>query len=278
MKFGSLFSGIGGFDLGFERAGMKCAWQCEIDPKASAVLARHWPGGPNIGDVRNVRRDNVETVDVICGGFPCQDVSLAGARAGLEGNRSTLWSEFYRVICEIRPRWVVIENVYGLLSSDNGRFFARILRELSTGGYDAEWGVISASDVGAPHIRERLWIIAYPCGKLGTLRFFNRDFSEIINGNKHSQEWGKNWHQFEVASRPYEILRHWEIEFSQSPLVRVDDGFPNVVDRLRMVGNALVPQIAERIGKRIVELDPVLYPSQLINADQPVVSQIVEAS
>jgi len=101
--FGSLFSGIGGFDLGFERAGMSCKWQVEIDDAAAGVLDRHWSGVAKYKDVRNVGRDNLETVDVICGGFPCQDLSIAGKRAGLDGERSGLWFEFRRIVEELKP-------------------------------------------------------------------------------------------------------------------------------------------------------------------------------
>lgn len=172
MMFGSLFSGIGGFDLGFERAGMKCAWQCEIDPKASAVLARHWPGVPNIGDVRNVRRDNVETVDVICGGFPCQDLSVAGKRAGLAGERSGLWFEFARVIDKLEPGWVVIENVPGLLSSNRGRDFAIILQWLAKRGYGVAWRVLDAQYFGLAQRRKRVFIVAsFGCGRCAEILF-----------------------------------------------------------------------------------------------------------
>ena len=128
--FGSLFSGIGGFDLGFERAGMECAWQVETDIRARGVLARHWPEVERYEDVRNVGRNDLRAVDVVCGGFPCQDVSIAGRRAGLAGERSGLWFEFHRVLDELRPRWCIIENVPGLLSSNAGRDFATILSGL----------------------------------------------------------------------------------------------------------------------------------------------------
>jgi DNA (cytosine-5)-methyltransferase 1 len=160
MKFGSLFSGVGGFDLAFERAGMSCAWQCEIDPKASAVLARHWPGVPNIGDVRDVRAGNVEPVDLVCGGFPCQDLSVAGKRAGLAGKRSGLWFEFARVIDELEPRWVVAENVPGLLSSDRGRDFAVIVQWLAERGYGVAWRVLDAQYFGVAQRRRRVFIVA----------------------------------------------------------------------------------------------------------------------
>lgn len=162
LTVGSCFSGIGGLELGLEwTGGFETRWQIENDPYASAVLAKHWPHVARHGDIRNVGRSCLEPVDVICGGFPCQDVSLAGARAGLEGQRSTLWGEMFRLVCEVKPRWVVAENVPGLLSSDDGRFFGNILRDLAGAGYDAEWGVLSAAGVGAPHLRRRIFILAH---------------------------------------------------------------------------------------------------------------------
>ena len=135
LRYLSLFSGIGGFDLGFDRAGMVCAGQVEFDEKARAVLAKHWPDVPRLNDVREVNGDEFGSIDLICGGFPCQDVSVAGRRAGLAGERSGLWFEFHRLIDRVRPRWAVFENVPGLLSSNGGRDFAVILRGLVECGY-----------------------------------------------------------------------------------------------------------------------------------------------
>lgn len=163
MKFGSLFSGIGGFDLGFEQAGMECVWQCEIDNAARSVLAKHWPGVPCIEDVRNVTRNNVPAVDLVCGGFPCQDLSVAGKRAGLAGDRSGLWFEFHRILTELRPQWVVIENVPGLLSSNRGADFAIILRGLVECGYGVTWRVLDAQYFGVAQRRRRVFIV----GSLG---------------------------------------------------------------------------------------------------------------
>jgi len=160
MKFGSLFSGIGGFDLGFERAGLSCSWQCEIDRAASAVLSRRFPGVPNLGDVRNVTANNTEPVDLICGGFPCQDLSVAGKRAGLAGERSGLWFEFHRILAELRPQWVVIENVPGLLSSNGGRDFAVILRGLAELRYGVCWRVLDAQYFGVAQRRRRVFVVA----------------------------------------------------------------------------------------------------------------------
>src|SRR5574343_1933529 len=156
LTVGSLFTGIGGFDLGLERAGMRVAWQSEIDPYASAVLKKYWPLVPNHGDIRGITGDSVEWVDVLCGGFPCQDISNAGKRAGIDGERSGLWAEYARVIGELRPRYVVVENVAALL----GRGLRRVLGDLAALGFDAEWHCIPASAVGAPHRRDRIWIVA----------------------------------------------------------------------------------------------------------------------
>lgn len=131
MRFVSLFSGIGGFDLGFERAGMTCLAQVEIDANARAVLARHFPTVQQFEDVRHVGRHNLPACDVLCGGFPCQDLSVAGDRAGLAGERSGLYFEFQRIIMELRPTYVVIENVPGLFSSNDGRDFAIVLGGLT---------------------------------------------------------------------------------------------------------------------------------------------------
>jgi DNA (cytosine-5)-methyltransferase 1 len=156
MTVGSLFAGIGGFDLGFERAGYRVRWQVEINAYCRAVLRKHWPGVRRYGDVRRVGRHNLEPVDVICGGFPCQDISIAGAGAGLDGARSGLWREYARIIREVRPRYVVVENVPALLS----RGLGTVLADLAACGYDAEWDCLPAAAVGAPHRRDRVWIVA----------------------------------------------------------------------------------------------------------------------
>lgn len=258
MKFISLFAGIGGLDLGLERSGMECVAQVEINEFALSILNKHWSSVPKFKDVRDVGKENLPTADLICGGFPCQDVSIAGERKGLEGKKSTLWSEFYRIVCEIRPRWVIIENVTGLFTSDDGRFFTKILQELSSIGYDAEWRVISCSDVGAPHIRERLFIVAYPCGIFGTQPVLSSNSEQIAEWSKREKKWGEDWQQFEVASRLHAILRHWTEKFRQSPLVRMDDGIPDIVERLRATGNAVSPHVAELIGREIMKAEACL--------------------
>ena len=161
LKFGTLFSGIGGFDLGFERAGLECAWQVEINKSCLSVLAKRWPDVLKHEDVRTFNVE--EPVDLICGGFPCQDLSVAGHRAGLAGERSGLWHEFHRIVASARPRWVVVENVPGLLSSNAGRDFAVILRGLVECGYGVCWRILDAQYFGVAQRRRRVFIV----GSLG---------------------------------------------------------------------------------------------------------------
>jgi DNA (cytosine-5)-methyltransferase 1 len=166
VNVGSLFAGIGGFDLGLERAGMRVSWQVELDPYCRAVLARHFPEAQRFEDVREVGAGNLAPVDVICGGFPCQDLSAAGRGAGLDGARSGLWTEFARIVRELRPRYVVVENVPALLTGKGKRWdrapVGRVLGDLAEAGYDAEWACLSAREFGAPHLRKRIWLVAYP--------------------------------------------------------------------------------------------------------------------
>ncbi|SKU47241.1 phage DNA methylase [Mycobacteroides abscessus subsp. abscessus] len=184
-RIGSLFSGAGGLDLAVEHVtGGRTVWHCEADPDAAKVLAAHWPDVPNLGDITAVDWAAVEPVDVLCGGFPCQDVSAAGRRAGIaSGTRSGLWLEYAEAINQLRPQLVVIENVRGLLSGyahrpmepgpdDLGdrssrpllRAAGAVLGDLADLGYDAQWTTVAASDIGAPHRRERVFIVAYPAG------------------------------------------------------------------------------------------------------------------
>ena len=159
LKVLDLFSGIGGISLGLERTGgFRTVAFCEIDKAATKVLNKHWPTVPVFNDVSTLKGSDIGAVDVIAGGFPCQDISVAGNGAGLEGERSGLWWEFHRLIKEIKPKVVIAENVAALRS----RGLDQVLRSLSEIGYDAEWHCIPASAVGAPHQRDRIWIVAYP--------------------------------------------------------------------------------------------------------------------
>lgn len=160
MKFGSLFTGVGGFDLGLERADFECAWQVERDPHCLEVLAEHYPNVERYTDVRTVGKHNLEPVELICGGFPCQDLSVAGKRAGFAGERSSLWFEFERIIDELRPKWVIVENVPGLLSSRDGADFALILKALDDRGYGVAWRVLDSQNFGVAQRRRRVFIVA----------------------------------------------------------------------------------------------------------------------
>lgn len=261
MTFGSLFAGIGGMDLGLERSGMQCSWQVEIDPYARRVLEKHWPGVRRHDDVRTFPPTDAEEwqVDLIAGGFPCQDISNAGERAGIDGERSGLWREYARIVRVLRPCFVLVENVSALL----GRGLGRVLGDLAACGYDAEWDCLPAFAVGAPHERDRLFIVAHAESggrKAGTgLRrdgkssgrrepLGGREESRIMgnaNGspeNAHAEK-GSSWQAVGKSS-------WWSVE----PAVgRMAYGVPNRVDRLRGLGNAVVPQVSEWIGRRIME-------------------------
>lgn len=229
MRVLDLFSGIGGFSLGLERAGMRTVAFCEIDPYCQAVLRKHWPGVPIFEDVRKLTAADVPGVDVICGGFPCQDISVAGKGAGIDGERSGLWAEYARLIGEIRPRYVIVENVSALL----GRGLGRVLGDLAALGYDAEWHCIPASYVGAPHDRDRIWIVANP--QWGEWR------EESLHGAI-----GRMGRKF----KPFPWDRGWEVALRE--FRGMDDGSSYGVDRVDTLRNAVVPQIPEIIGRAIM--------------------------
>ena len=291
LTFGSLFAGIGGFDLGFERAGFECRWQVEIDDYATKILEKHWPKVHRERDIRECNSGNLERVDCIIGGFPCQDISYAGRGAGLAGERSGLFFEAVRLVRELQPRAVVLENVAALLT----RGLDRVLGTLAEIGYDAQWHCIPAAAVGAPHIRDRVFIIASlanaNCERCSEARCSEsgcwasgcgssladarcelrqpwsisessgeeashrntkanddqRCGKDVSNANIESME-----RQRHVSTGAEQKLRDvsdggwWEVE----PAVdRVVDGVPARVDRLRCLGNAIVPQVAEVVAK-----------------------------
>lgn len=248
-----LFSGIGGFSLGLERTGgFVTKAFCEIEDFPRRVLAKHWPGVPCYRDVRELNheqlvRDGVGSIDIITGGFPCQDISVAGKRAGIDGEtRSGLWSEIVRLVGELRPQFVIVENVANLLAGPSerpGGWFGRILGDLAECGYDAEWENIPAAAMGAPHRRERVWIIAYA--------------SEIrrnplaIYKEARSRETNKSWLPFFVA--PRRVARDAFTRGLDEPaMFGSDDGLPHRLDRAGACGNAVIPQIPELIGRAIL--------------------------
>ena len=285
MTVFDLFSGIGGFSLGLERAGFTTKYFCEIDPYCRGVLAKHWPHVPIFEDVRTVRGADIEGVDLLCGGFPCQDISLAGKGAGLSGDRSGLWFEYARLIDEIRPRYVLIENVSALRS----RGLDQVLGSLAALGYDAEWHCLPACAVGAPHRRDRIWIVAYASspggrgrgGSFSTGQEIAPDGEDVADaarelphggrargaGREESANGGEDvsdsssWreqpgctqrHERRLQDEAVPSLGH-SYDWSTEPDVgRVAHGVPARVDRLRGLGNAIVPQIAELLGHAIL--------------------------
>ena len=273
MTFGSVFAGIGGLDLGLERAGMVCKWQIENEPYCLKVLAKHWPDVPRFGDVRDVKGEDLEWVDLICGGFPCQDISNAGKREGIRGKRSGLWAEMCRLVCEVRPRFVLVENVAALLV----RGLDVVLRDLAEGGYDADWDCIPAVAVGALHRRDRLFIFAYTSNhrrsrKRGQAAESKRKHKEV---GRHQQLGGNGVHAdvadahgcgktalSRVFGRPMQNAARADYWAVEPDVGRVVDGVPARVDRLRALGNAVVPQVAEFIGRRIMALETIELPTR----------------
>lgn len=253
LSVGSLFSGIGGFELGLElTGGFMTAWQCEIDPFCLKVLEKHWPDVKRFMDIKKMGiEEKIPYVDVICGGFPCQPVSCAGKRKGSQDER-WLWPEFYRVVCEVKPRWVLVENVPGLLSADSGRLFAGILRDLASSGYDAEWQVISANFVGSQQLRERLYLVAYSAVS-GTICKSARDERPQGDISVRGRVFGGNRKM--AGGQGSKAQRYTEPWATEPNIRRVADGIPNQLDRLRALGNAIVPQCAEYVGRCILEAE-----------------------
>ena len=315
FRVGSLFSGIGGFDLGLERTGgFEVVWQVEWDSYCQKVLAKHWPDIPCYGDIHEVGKHNLEKVDVLVGGFPCQPVSVAGKRKGQDDDR-WLWPEFGRILRELRPRYAIMENVPGLLVRGMGD----VLGDLSEFGYDAEWGIVSAKSVGAPHLRKRIFIIGYTNGHyvdtltrvsqgphsdtsgsgdvadttgprskarrsdaMGTRDRSRRD--EILSqgtGGKagdvadapNTDDSPSGTERRGPSMQPRRGGGREDVAYASTGLIgqkarldggnqewwaaepsvgRVAHGVPNRVDRLKGLGNAIVPQVAEYIGRRVL--------------------------
>src|SRR3990167_433369 len=290
LSHGSLFSGIGGFDLGFERAGFTTVWQVERDPYCQAVLAKHFPDAKRYADVRSVhgvlahaksgdalydapqqirraaaesphpcRTDGcLQTPTILTGGFPCQPFSVAGKRRGIDDDRY-LWPQMRRVIEEVRPRWVVAENVPGLIKLA----LDQVLSDLEALGYTVGAVTIPACAVDAPHRRERLWIVGYAESSQRGLSTQSRtdDLESQRSGADVAHAAQQRGQRRPMGPRkaepqgPHERvagLRRWEPE---PGVGRVAHGVPHRVDRLKALGNAIVPQIAEEIGRMILAVE-----------------------
>jgi len=298
LTVGSLFSGIGGLDLGLERAGMQVRWQCEIDPYCRAVLGHHWPGLRIYEDIHDID-GRAERVDLICGGFPCQPVSLAGKGLAQEDPR-WLWPEFARVVGDLRPEYVLVENVPGLVK----RGLDLVITGLAEMGYDAEWEIVSAAACGAPHLRERIFVIASHADQGGEhglavdaevarspepLADASRERRQQVAGGARRDEspHGRRSQEDHVPSgdgqsdragqvpgdvayadylgrlgRPRHFTEeNWRREFTdggwwatEPDVGRVAHGVPNRMAQLRALGNAVVPQVAEAVGRMILEV------------------------
>lgn len=243
MTHVDLFSGIGGFALACREVGLKTICFCESDPFCKAVLKNHWPTIPIIDDVKQFNGREWRRPTLLTAGFPCQDASIAQTRRernGVDGERTGLWSELVRVIGEARPRIALMENVPMLLNGDNGAWFGRILRDLAEIGYDAEWHCIPASHVGAPHQRDRVWIVANPNSE----RLERHGEFE-----KRAGEWfaGKSFQESVWPKLDPEILR-----MVDGVSKRVDKR----VDKLKSVGNAVCVPLVVQILKNLFDDQP----------------------
>ena len=237
LTVGSCFAGIGGLDLGLERSGMRVAWQVERDPFCLKVLAKHWPDIRRHDDINSAVEAELAPVDLICGGVPCQPWSVAGKRKGQDDERD-LWPAFWRLCLHIRPRFIVVEEVPGFAVAGG---LGRAITDIARSGYSAEWFHLSAEDVGAPHLRERLWTIAYADGS-GL-----EDRGQT--GEPHGQE-----------RLPHSAVERCPDSWwsSEPPVGRVVHGLPRrLAGRRRAaisaLGNAVVPKVAEGIGRRILD-------------------------
>ena len=312
-----LFSGIGGFSYAAEQlvGGFHTVAFCDTDKACHKVLAKHWPATPIFPDIRSLTAADIKPLcpnglSLITAGFPCQDLSVAGKQAGYNGDRSVLFYEIIRLARELRPQFLLLENVRNLLSHQNGETFQETLFQIAKAGYDAEWAVIPASDVGACHRRERIWIIAYASsgrnvglkehtrgpfqpecmGEAGALDaayakdvFSNGGISEQqgqLGGSACSKPGDSDWtdaanaNNSRLEGRESAVVSQYPIQWSvgegNSPsamlspewtsyvsrpvLCRGDDGLSNRVDRLKQLGNSIVPQVAAVPLQRIKEL------------------------
>lgn len=242
LTIGSLFAGVGGLELGLEWAGLgPVLWQVERDEFCRQVLAKHWPDVERFDDVCAVGASELRPVDVICGGFPCQDVSQAGKKVGIGGSRSGLWFEFARIVGELRPRFVVVENVADLAL----RGLDVVLGDLAALRYDAIWFTFGAENLGAPHRRRRLFVVAYADAER------REALPGVPAGNADQARHESPWASVPDRARSGRLRR-----IPDGGICRVADGRPAELDiaRIERLGNAVVPQCAEVVGWVVREI------------------------
>ncbi len=239
----SLFSGVGGIDLAAEWAGFETILQVEIDPYCQRVLEKHWPNVKRIEDIRDVKADSVsEPITLVSGGFPCQPVSVAGKRRGTEDDR-WLWPEMLRVIREIAPKWVLAENVLGLLTIEHGMVFENILADLEVEGYETWTGLIPVAGTGAPHLRYRVFLVAHiPGNGMGNNRSKTKTEKTLF-----PRTYNRIRIQTHETRRPFEL--------DQSNMDRIYDGIPHQLERNRALGNSCSPQQVYPILRAIAEIE-----------------------
>ena len=262
IKIGSVFSGIGGFELGLERAipNSQTIWQCEQDKYCRSILQQHWPDAKMYDDITKMDTAEVERPHILCGGFPCQDISVAGKGGGIHGKKSGLYWHLYALISRFRPSIVVLENVPAI----SFRGAREVLGSLAQIGYDAEWTTISARQFGAPHLRKRWFCIAYSYHrskateiqagrKINPLCDTRRGHETSHSYCKRAQvQTNRKYTSEQMLRGNGEKWNFWKKGASESPLCAVDDGIPQRVARLKALGNAIVPQCSEYIGHCIV--------------------------
>jgi DNA (cytosine-5)-methyltransferase 1 len=243
MTHGSLFSGIGGFELGAQMAGIETIWNCEIEEFQRNVLKKKFPKTKQYNDIRELHKP--EQVDIISGGFPCQDISIANRNArGIIGERSGLWTEMFRVVCETKPKYLIIENSPMLLK----RGFEYILHDISKIGYDAEWQVLSSAEFGYFHNRKRLYVVAYP-DSIGVSGLF-KNFSV----GEARQRWENSKKDFENFIEQEDFNGGYKSKIK--PLLFGETyGIPDWMDRITAIGNSVIPEIAHYLFECIKEFD-----------------------
>ena len=291
MKFCSFFAGIGGFDLGFQRAGLQPAFHCEIDPHCQLILRKHWPDVPLHGDIQTLDSRSIPKSDLWAAGWPCQDLSHANFdRTGLKGKRSGLFYRFTELVEEVQPRWIVMENVVGLLSAEGGNALEAVVDELEAIGYLGGWFTCNTLDAGLPHNRERVFIVATYRSE-AAYQFFSNSSKLLRDSPPRKEGWestGRNLREEFIGNTPLLVQRRGGFGYTKaksiSPTIRAQtgghqgghsdrpilcgqkfdlgrvretDGLSRRLDgrRGRLIGNAVAPPIAHGIGKTILEIE-----------------------